>query len=67
MGYWIFQDQEHGQCTAVADECLENHPISDELGELLHEGPMPAIIAKMYVARFGGRVVEPCSGQSAAA
>lgn len=58
MSYWIFQDQESGQCTAIEDACLQKHPIADELGELLHDGPMPAMIAKMYVARFGGRVLE---------
>lgn len=58
MSYWIFRNEESGQFTAVADECLDQLAIGDELGELLHDGPMPAIIAKMYVSRFGGKLVQ---------
>lgn len=58
MGYWIFQDEQTGLCTAINDGCLSAVRISDDLGELLHDGPMPLMIAKMYVAKRGGRIVE---------
>ena len=58
MSYWIFRNEESGQCTAVSDECLESLPIEEELGELLHDGPMPDIIAKLYLAKFGGEVLQ---------
>ena len=58
MGYWIFQNEESKRCMAINDGCLADVPIDDELGELLFDGPMPAMIAKMYVANHGGRLVE---------
>ncbi len=58
MGYWIFQDETSGQCTAINDDTLGCIAIGDELGELLHEGPMPLMIAKMYISKRGGRLVD---------
>ncbi|ORE89448.1 hypothetical protein ATO7_06195 [Oceanococcus atlanticus] len=58
MGYWIFQNEESKRCMAINDDCLADVAIGDELGELLFDGPMPAIIAKMYVVNHGGRLVE---------
>ena len=58
MGYWIFQNEETHQCIAINDDCLADVAIGDELGELLFDGPMPVMNAKMYVVNHGGRIVE---------
>lgn len=58
MGYWIFQNEESKRCMAINDGCLTDVPIDDELGELLFDGPMPFMIARMYVVNHGGRIVE---------
>ncbi len=66
MDFWIFRSRDTGQCLALSEEALQWQPISDDLGELLHEQPMSAAVARMYVTRYGGTIVEePARPQTA--
>lgn len=43
---------------ALSEEALLSQPISDELGDLLHEQPMSAAVAQMYITRYGGTIID---------
>lgn len=56
MSYWIFK-RDDGTCLAVEENHLEQYGISDDLGELVYDEPMPRLIARLQVAKDGGQLI----------
>lgn len=55
MSYWNFQRRDVG-CLSIHEQAAGSHEISDDLGELLYDDPMPWVIAQRHVLQLGGQL-----------
>lgn len=57
MNYWIFTRND-GTCLAIHEDSLGDIGISDELGELAYDDPMPEKLAQQHVNCQGGQIIK---------